>query len=273
VRNEKPSAIDDAIIKHMKKKLMQYLSIVPLLYLGACAYLYFAQRSMLYFPTPATEITGAEKITLVSDGEKLRIWHVGPAKGDAILYFGGNAEDVADVAPAFSKNFPLQSIYLVNYRGYGGSTGVPSEAGIFKDALNVYDFVSTKHHAGTISVIGRSLGSGVAIYVAANRKVKQMVLTTPYDSIENVAKKQFPMFPISLLLKDKFASNERAASISIPILVILAVADEVIPRANSDALITAFHRSVPMRKIVQNSSHNSVLTSDDYWRDVGDFLR
>ncbi|HXA46424.1 MAG TPA: alpha/beta hydrolase, partial [Burkholderiaceae bacterium] len=195
--------------------------------------------------------------------------------GDAILYFGGNAEDVSEVIPAFSKNFSHQSIYLVNYRGYGGSTGEPSETGIFKDALNLYDFVcarQSKDGGRSISVFGRSLGSGVAIYVETNREVKKMVLVTPYDSIENVAKKQFPMFPISLLLKDKFASDSRVAAVSIPTMIILADADEVIPRANSEALIAAFRKSMPTTRIISNSSHNSILTSDVYWQDVSEFL-
>lgn len=254
---------------------MPYLSLVVFLYLGACAYLYATQRSKLYYPTPQIELAGIEKIALSSDGETLRIWHIGPSDGDAILYFGGNAEDVSEVIPEFSKNFPHQSIYLVNYRGYGGSTGLPNEAGIFKDALAVYDFAqSRQRNSGdrSISIIGRSLGSGVAVYVEANRKVKKMVLTTPYDSIENIAKKQFPMFPISLLLKDKFASDTRAAAISIPTLVILADADEVIPRANSEMLIAAFRKSIPTTRIISNSSHNSILTSGVYWRDVSEFL-
>jgi fermentation-respiration switch protein FrsA (DUF1100 family) len=259
----------------MRKKVMPYLSIVIFLYLGACAYLYATQRSKLYYPTPQVELAGVEKIAFNSDGETLRIWHVGPSDGDAILYFGGNAEDVSEVIPEFSKNFPQQSIYLTNYRGYGGSSGLPSEAGIFQDALNLYDFVRARQNNSAsvgISVVGRSLGSGVAVYVEANRKIKKMVLTTPYDSIENVAKNQFWMFPISILLQDKFASDTRAAAISIPTLVILADADEVIPRANSEALIAAFRKVMPTTRIISNSSHNSILTSDRYWQDVREFL-
>jgi fermentation-respiration switch protein FrsA (DUF1100 family) len=250
---------------------MPYLSFFALLYFGACAYLYFTQRSILYEPTPQIDTAGAENISVQSDGEMLRIWHLGPADGDAIIYFGGNAEDVSEVIPEFARHFPHNAVYLVNYRGYGGSSGTPSEAGLFKDALTVYDFVHARHN--TISLIGRSLGSGVAVYLETNRAIKQMVLTTPYDSIENVARKQFPMFPIALLLKDKFASDSRAASIAIPTMIILADADEVIPRANSEALIAAFQKSIPLRRIVPESTHNTILASAAYWQDVGEFLR
>ena len=254
----------------MKKRLMPYLSLVIVLYVGACAYLYFNQRKMLYAPTPQVYTAGAEKIALPSDGETLRIWQVGPPDGNAIIYFGGNAEDVAEVIPEFSRHFPHSTIYLVNYRGYGGSTGLPSEAGLFKDALAVYDFVRARHN--DISLIGRSLGSGVAVYLETSREVKKLVLTTPYDSIEAVAKKQFPYFPVSLLLRDKFASDARAASIAIPTMIIVAASDDVIPHERTEALIAAFRKSTPLRRTVPMSTHNTILGSDTYWQDIGEFL-
>lgn len=255
----------------MIKKIMPYLSLVVALYVGACAYLYFTQRTRLYEPTPQVESTHAEIISLKSDGETLRIWHTGPADGDAVIYFGGNAEDVSEIIPDFTHAVPHASIYLVNYRGYGGSTGEPSEEGLFKDALAVYDFVRARYNH--VSVVGRSLGSGVAIYVESQREVKKLLLITPYDSIENIARKHYPYFPISLLLKDKFASDTRAASIAIPTMIILADTDEVIPHEHTEALIAAFKKTTPQRRVVPMSTHNTILASDVYWRDVEEFLR
>lgn len=249
---------------------MPVLSVVLFLYFGACAYLYFYQRTMLYAPSPPVAVASAETISLQSDGETLRILHVGSTDGDAIIYFGGNAEAVGEMAPHFLKHFPHQSVYLVNYRGYGGSTGEPSEDGFFKDALTVYDFAHSTH--ANISVIGRSLGSGVAVYLAANREVKKLVLTSPYDSIENVAKRQYPMFPVSLLLKDKFASDSRVGSISIPTLVVLADTDNVIPHQNTAALVAAFRKTVPERRRILECDHNSILLTAAFWHTVSEFL-
>src|SRR5580692_7402038 len=193
------------------------LAIAVMLYAGACAYLFFNQRALLYYPTPETTVTGADRVSIQSGGETLRLWHIGWAGsgGNAVIYFGGNAEDVAQNVPLFRTVFPHSDVYLVNYRGYGGSTGMPSEAALFADALAVFDYVQARHSA--VSLIGRSLGSGVAVYVAARREIGRLVLVTPYDSIENVARRAYPAFPVSLLLRDKYASASRIAGVKAPI--------------------------------------------------------
>jgi fermentation-respiration switch protein FrsA (DUF1100 family) len=241
----------------MLKLASSILTFVVVLYVCACAYLYFNQRALLYFPTPEVTAQDAESISVKSEDETLRIWRVGATGKDAVIFFGGNAQDVAEKIPLFRKAMSDKTIYLVNYRGFGGSTGSPSETGLLKDAETVFDFVSAKH--ARVSVIGQSLGSGVAVYLASVRKFEKLVLITPYDSIESVAKVRFPSFlPISLLLKDKFVSVARAASIAIPTMVMLAEADEVIPRANSEALIAAFRLSRPVVEIIAGTEHNSI---------------
>lgn len=254
----------------MKYVVASILSLVVLLYLGGCAYLYFNQRAFLYFPTPPTTAVDAELIALQSNGETLRIWRVGPVSEKAMIYFGGNAEDVSQNIPWFARHFPDQAVYLVNYRGYGGSTGTPTEAGLFQDALSVFDLVQGKH--AVVSVIGRSLGSGVAVYLATARKVKKLVLVTPYDSIENLARKQYPFFPIGLLLQDKFASNMRAKTITMPTQVILSEKDELIPRENSMALVSAFPVSSATVDTVPGTDHNSIGASETYWALLRQFL-
>jgi uncharacterized protein len=123
-----------------------------------------------------------------------------------------------------------------------------------------------------ISVVGRSLGSGVAVYLASNRNVDNLVLATPYDSIENIAKKSFPIFPISLLLRDKFNSASRVQSITAKTLVILAENDEVVHRENSDALIAQFPSDKVTVKVIQGTNHNSVGLSPTYCELIGGFI-
>lgn len=245
------------------------LFLAGLLYVSLCTFLFFAQRSLLYFPTPEASLPDSASISLRTAGETLRIWSR-PADGpDAIIYFGGNAEDVSSNFGAFAKALPRHAIYLVNYRGYGGSTGSPSEGALFADALAVYDLVHQNHP--NISLVGRSLGSGVAAYLASTRKVERLVLVTPYDSIENVAKKRFPIFPISLLLKDKFNSSARVPSIGAKTLVILAENDEIIPRESSDALIAEFPSDQVIVKVIHEATHNSVGSSPVYAELIGGF--
>lgn len=249
---------------------MPLISLFFLLYLSACAYLYYNQRAFLYYPTPPISAPHTENISLASHGETLRIWHVGPADGDAIIYFGGNAEAVGELASDFIAHFPNRSVYLVNYRGYGGSTGQPSEQAFFEDALTVYDFVHAKH--ANIDVIGRSLGTGVAVYLTTQRDVKKLLLTSPYDSIESLAKNQYPIFPVSLLLKDKFASVDRVPTIAVPTMIMMAETDSTVPHRNTEVLIDAFSKVRPQQLHIAHCDHDSILRQEAYWRNAAKFL-
>lgn len=254
----------------MLKLAAALCSVVVVVYLGACGYLYAKQRAFLYFPTPAVDVPGGEHVTLHNDGETLKLWRVGPAQGDAVIYFGGNAQDVSRLIPTFSRTFPNRPVYLVNYRGYGGSTGVPSEAALYRDAVAVFDYVHRTHK--NVDVIGQSLGSGVAVFLATVRQITKLVLITPYDSIETVARQHFPQFPVSLLLKDKYPSAARAPNVRSPTLILLAEHDEVIPRASSEALIAAFQALRPIVEVVHGATHNSACAADACLRRLADFL-
>jgi len=255
----------------MKRIVIILLVLIAAGYLAFCALLYFKQRSFLYFPTPEAKITGSTSVSLTNEGETVRVWTREIEGTDAVIYFGGNAEDVSNNFLRFSALLPDKSLYFVNYRGYGGSTGTSSEAALFSDALAVYDSIHEKH--GHIFVIGRSLGSGVAVYLAANRKVDKLVLVTPYDSIENVAQKRFRIFPVSLILQDKFDSASRVQNINAKTIAIEAENDEVIPRANSDALTARFPADQIVIKVVDGTNHNSIGMSRVYFDAVVDFLR
>jgi len=232
------------------------VSIPVALYLGLCLLLYAKQRSMLYYPTPESRSDDAELFRLESAGETLNIWRANPGQARAILYFGGNGENVVNTIPSLGRAFPDHTVYFVHYRGYGGSTGSPSEKGLFEDALNLYDHVQASHR--DISAIGRSLGSGVAIHLAAHRKLEKLVLVTPFDSIEALAKKSLPIFPISLLLKDKYRSIELAPGIETPTLVLIAERDGVIPRNSTDRLIAAFDPTRVVTHVFERATHNTI---------------
>ena len=132
-----------------------------LVYVVLCGGLFVFQRSLIYFPQPGSTDSGVVKMTLESGGERLQV-SIRPHEGRrALMYFGGNAEDVSLDMPSFASAFPNEAIYLLNYRGYGGSTGNPSERALFADGLALFDRVHADHP--DIEVIGRSLGSGVAV--------------------------------------------------------------------------------------------------------------
>jgi len=254
----------------MLKLAAAICSLIAVVYLGACGYLYINQRALLYYPTPAVDVPGAQAIALHNDGETLKLWHVGPAQGNALIYFGGNAQDVSRLIPVFRRTFPNRPVYLVNYRGYGGSSGSPSEAALYRDAVAVYDYVRRAHPH--VDVIGQSLGSGVAVFLATARQIGKLILITPFDSIETVARHSFPQFPVSLLLKDKFPSAMRAPDVRSSTLILLAEHDEIIPRASSESLIAAFRRLHPVVEILHGATHNSACAADTCLRRLADFL-
>jgi uncharacterized protein len=244
------------------KALISFLSIVLVLYLGACLALYTFQRSMLYFPQPGGLPDPASRMVLQVPGADLHVTvrpHAGPK---AILYIGGNAEDVSANLALFARAFPEHALYLMHYRGYGGSSGKPTEAFLHADALALFDKVQRDHP--DIAVIGRSLGSGVAIRLADQRPVSKLVLVTPYDSIEEIAAQHYPYFPVRWLISDKFESIRHAPAIKVPTLILQAERDEVIPGANTARLNTAFGAGVASLVVVPGTNHNTISESPLY---------
>jgi pimeloyl-ACP methyl ester carboxylesterase len=255
----------------MSNSITFTLALVLVLYAACCLLLYLGQRSFIYFPTAETSNPLAQELRIASDAESLQVWQLNPGAEQGIIYFGGNAEDVAGNTPLFVDLFAGQTVYLVNYRGYGGSSGSPSQAGLFADAEAVYDFVKQQHRG--IHVIGRSLGSGVAVYLASVREVDKLVLVTPYDSIANIARKSMPLFPVSLLIKDRYDSSNLAPALQNQTLVLLAELDQVIPRASSEKLIDAFQPQLITRVVIDQADHNSIGMAASYRAALDNFLR
>ena len=255
----------------MMQSGMTAIVVAVAIYATFCAFMYVTQRNSIYFPTPEVHVADVADMRLASGGETLKIWHLANAGGsDAIIYFGGNAEDVSGNIPDYMTMFPRHDVYIVNYRGFGGSTGSPTEAALYKDALAVFDEIRSRYT--DISVIGRSLGSGVATYLAAERDIDNLILVTPFDSLENIAKRAMPILPVSLLLKDKFDSIGRVADITAPVLVVIAENDDIISRQRSDALVAAFPESQVSVDIIADTAHNTVSLSPRYTSVLSMFL-
>jgi pimeloyl-ACP methyl ester carboxylesterase len=240
--------------------------LVALAYLGLCGALFLRQRSLLYFPQPRSPAASGDLLALpMADGppgSRVLVTVRRRPGPKALLYFGGNAEDVAGQLPLLEAAFPEHALYLLHYRGYGGSSGKPSEAALFADGLALFDRVRADHEK--IDVLGRSLGSGVAVHLAARRPVARLVLVTPFDSIEAVAARQFPLVPVALLLRDKYRSWADAPRVGAPTLLIAAERDEVIPRANTDALLSHFRPGVASLVVLPVDGHNAVEGSPGY---------
>ena len=231
-------------------------------YLLLCAWLYFSQRSLIYFPTEAQG--SAEQASFERQGEQIRYSQVQRAGISAVLYFGGNAEDVSLSLIELAAAFPAASVYALHYRGYGGSSGSASEQALVADALMLFDQLSLRHP--DMVLVGRSLGSGVAIQVAAQRPIKHLVLVTPFNSLVDVAAAHFPYFPVGLLLEDRFESQRYAPNLRVATTIIAASDDRIIPAWSTQKLADALGPAVSEFVLLEGFDHNDISASPRYWQ-------
>jgi pimeloyl-ACP methyl ester carboxylesterase len=252
------------------KALFIILGLGVGVYLALCVGLYFGQRSLLYFPKPEATSALAEAMWLDTAGARLKIWALKRPGDEALIYFGGNAESVEVNIETFHDWFPNHSVYIANYRGSGGSAGKPTEADLCADAIALYDHLSDSHQQ--ISVIGRSLGSGVASCLASERRVTKLALITPFDSILSIAKNIYSWLPVELILKDKFDSSARAARIAADVLVVVASDDRVVPAAHGRALAAAFGPQQVIVREINGANHINVSEFLDYQQALREFL-
>jgi uncharacterized protein len=220
-------------------------------YVGFLAAFYFMQRAFL-FPIPqmvrtapeAAGFTEAEEHVLnTADGEKIIVWHV-PAKPgrSVVIFFPGNGDFLAGRVGWFRDIVADGTgLVAVSYRGYAGSTGHPSERGLLQDAAAAYDFAAARYAAGRIIVWGFSLGTGVAVALAADRPVGKLILEAPYTSTADVAASLLRIVPVRWLMTDQFNSAERIARVSVPLLIMHGEQDHAIPMAFGERLF-AFAR-------------------------------
>jgi hypothetical protein len=245
----------------MLKVLSIIVGLLALGYVGVCGLLYMKQAQLLYPGTSDVNPAGFTSLRIKSGGADIKVWTLHADAGPALLYFGGNGEDLGARLADFDQAFPDRAVYLMNYRGYGGSTGSPSEAALIADAQATYDLVRKTHDK--IAVMGRSLGSGVAVALATTREVERVVLVTPFDSIAKVAAARYSWAPVRWLIRDAFDSVKRMAAIDVPVLAVIAELDESIPRAHSDALVASIPAALRHLVVIPNGTHN----------DLGDYQR
>lgn len=227
----------DFDLRRIGRRLLCLFAVLTIPYALLCAVMYVQQRSLIYLPqhthVPATQTNFA----LARDDVTLRGWRVNSGTGPALLYFGGNAESLAALREPMALWLPGHTVYLLAYRSYGASDGKPSESALVDDAVALFDHVRQQHAGQPITVIGRSLGGGVAARLAGQRPVDRLVLVTPFDSLAAVAAGHYPWLPIDLLLRDRYDAASALANHHQPVLVIRADHDEIIPTRRTDALI------------------------------------
>jgi uncharacterized protein len=235
-------------------------------YLVGLAVLFFAQRSFL-FPIPqkirtAPDAAGfpeaEEHFLTTADGEKVIVWHV-PAKPGhpVILYFPGNGDFLAGAVSRFrAMTSDGTGLVALSYRGYAGSSGEPSEQGLLLDAAAAYAFTSARYSADRIVAWGFSLGTGVAVALAASQPVGKLILEAPYTSTADVAALRFPLVPIRWLMRDQFHSDDRIAQVTAPLLIMHGERDRTVPVTLGVRLFSAAHEPKQFVKFLEGGHDN-----------------
>ncbi len=244
--------------------------MVPILLGGAAVYglavgaLYVFQDQLI-FPRgaagdPAYRLPAhAERITLQTEQDHRIVGYLIRALGSGrglVLGFTGNAWNAADCAVFLAQRLPDYDVAVFHYRGYPPSEGEPGEAALFADAELVHDTLVRGLSPERVYAVGFSLGSGVAAYLAAVRPLDGVVLVTPFDSIEALARQRYPLVPVRWLLKHPFRSDRHLADRDLPVAVLVARDDKVVPRQRSEALVRVLRR--PVLYEVLPGSHSGI---------------
>jgi fermentation-respiration switch protein FrsA (DUF1100 family) len=207
--------------------------------------IYVAQRSLMYFPDTAHVLPAeaglpeAEEVPLTAaDGVHVTAWHVPPRDAKpVIVYFHGNGGALRFRVARF-RRLIADGVGLValEYRGYGGSAGSPSEQGLIADAQAAYRFAAGRYPSQQLVLWGESLGSGVAIALAAERPVGRMIVEAPFTSAVALGARHYWYLPVSLLMKDQFRSDLRISNVTAPVMIMHGVHDRVVPYAMGEQL-------------------------------------
>jgi pimeloyl-ACP methyl ester carboxylesterase len=236
----------------------RFLGLAGLLVLGyggVCLLMFLTQRSFIYFPRPAADPSG--QLELQVEGKRVLVAHRPHPGPRGLIYFGGNAEDVSLTRAELAALLPDTALYLLHYRGYGGSEGSPSESALRADAQALYALVAERHSA--VTVVGRSLGSGPAVHLAATRPVHRLVLLVPFDSLLALARGAMPWLPVDLLLLDRWDAAAEAPLVSAPTTIVAAGFDQVVPPHHAEALHRAFQPGVARLVLVPDLDHNTAI--------------
>ncbi len=256
---------------------LKFFALVLTVYFVFLCFLYISQDWLIFVKAKPNYLLYDQlepfSERLNSDGCFLQGWKIeghSPKSNIVFVYFGGNAEDVALLQPVFSELNGSFS-YSYNYRGYGLSEGEPSEKNLYADAVNVFDSVVSKYPDKEIVVIGNSLGSAVAGYLATQRQVDKLVLIAPLYSIERIADTIFFRMVPSFIFKHPFDLGISALTIRSDVLVLASKGDEIIPFSHSKGIFEKI-RGKKVIKEIENVGHNDFFLSRELYDAISDFV-
>lgn len=249
--------------------------------------MYLLQPGMVFYPMPTISETPArwqlpyEDVSIdTADGERLHGWYI-PARDDreqqpVLLFFHGNAGNISHRRASLEIFHQLGlNQLIIDYRGYGKSTGRPSEAGLYKDAMAAWDYLvdNRDFNADQVIIFGRSLGGSVATQLASQVQARGVILESSFSSARDVAQHTFPLLSHLLYLRYDFNSLERVSQIRSPLLMLHSPQDEIIPYESAEKLFKAAQQ--PKTFIQLRGDHNNgfYLSQPMYQQALADWLQ
>jgi fermentation-respiration switch protein FrsA (DUF1100 family) len=251
-------------------------------YVAIAALVWFAQDGVIFYPQPAPAIPKSppgwrvEQVSLqMRDGIHVAgiLVSASAARGPLVIYFGGNAQEATGFASAVPELYGERAVLLVNYRGYGASEGRPGEAELVGDGLEIFDWAAKRPDVDPqrIALHGVSLGTGIAVQVAAARPARCVVLTSPFASLLGIAREMHPWLPVSWLLRHPFDSSARAPRVHAPALILMGSADTTVPARHSERLASQWGGPVE-RVTFEGFGHNDIDINPRYAATIREFL-
>jgi len=235
--------------------------------------LYYFQEKLLFLPTVLAQDYQYrfnypyEELFLKTDEQAIinaLHFKVENPKG-VIIYFHGNAGDLSRWG-TITEYFVEKGydVLVMDYRAYGKSTGKLSEEALYNDAQYCYDYLKARYDESEITIYGRSLGTGIATYVASKNNPKQLILETPYYSLVQVAKKRYPIFPVKQLMTYEMPAYKFIKNVQCPITLFHGTSDRVIPIASAEDLYRSVSDKTIKFKVIEGGTHNNLNTFEAY---------
>lgn len=261
------------------QSLWEILRFAVVVYLILIVAIFLWQDKILFYPRPvslsAQKAINNNAVEIKNGAHTLRGWLVENPSADNhsyVIYFGGNAEELSESIMDIGR-LAVSGILLVNYRGYGDSDGKPSAKGLQEDALVVFDWLIGQREIlpNHIVLMGRSLGAGVATWVASQREIAGVILISPFDSLAEVGQRHYPWLPVKLLLRHRMNSVDLAPDISVPLLTVIGTRDRVIPNEHSLRLTKAWGGPTQVVTL-EGADHNSLSLFPKYWQAINNWM-